>query len=125
MKKLFLTTAAIAAALVLAAQAAATPQAPFITDTVAPGGGTLAQGYRFITDTLAPGGRTSAPAPAPGYRFITDTLAPGGGTVTATVEPQGFSWSAAGVGALTAVGVVLLLAGTALTVVRRRTIVTT
>jgi len=102
-KKLFLTTAAIAAALVLAAQAAATPQAPFITDTVAPGGGTLAQGYRFITDTLAPGG----------------------GTVTATVESQGFSWSAAGVGALTAVGVVLLLAGTALTVVRRRTIVTT
>src|SRR6266516_1101883 len=34
---------------------------------------------RFVTDKLAPGGGT---AETPGYRFISDTLAPGGGVVT-------------------------------------------
>jgi len=57
-------------------------------------------------------------------KFITDTLAPGGGTTTAPVGSPGFDWSDAGVGALTAVGVVLVLAGAALTAVRRRTVVT-
>ena len=56
--------------------------------------------------------------------FVTDTLAPGGGTSTPIVESPGFSWSDAGVGALTAIGVVLLLAGAALTMLRRRTVAT-
>jgi hypothetical protein len=114
-------------ALILVAQAIASPRI-FITDTLAPGGGKAvpqqAQGYRFITDTLAPGGGTSAPATPHGYRFITDTLAPGGGAATSRVDGPGFSWSAAGVGALTTIGVLLVLAGAALTAVRRRTVVT-
>ena len=79
-------------------------------------------GGTFITDTLAPGGGSSSQTQS--YRFITDTLAPGGGTTTAPVGSPGFDWSDAGVGALTAVGVVLVLAGAALTAVRRRTVVT-
>ncbi|HEY8406872.1 MAG TPA: hypothetical protein VIK66_02745 [Gaiellaceae bacterium] len=105
MKKLLLIAAAAVAALVLSAQAVAAQP-------------------RFITDTLAPGGGTAAPQQVQGYRFITDTLAPGGGTSTAPVDSPGFDWSDAGVGALTAVGVVLVLAGAALTAVRRRTVVT-
>ena len=105
MKKLLLIAAAAVAALMLATQAVASPPA-------------------FITDTLAPGGGKAAPQQAQGYRFITDTLAPGGGTSTTSVGGHGFSWSDAGVGALTSVGVVLVLAGAALTAVRRRTVAT-
>ena len=109
MKKLLLILATVVAALMLAAQALAAPSDTFITDTLAPGGGKAVpqqvEGYRFITDTLAPGGGT-------------------GGTTPVTVHGDGFSWSAAGVGALTAVGIVLVLAGAALTAVRRRTVVT-
>jgi hypothetical protein len=74
--------------------------APFITDTLAPGGKALVNGRdpwygyavsltqaqqspSFITDTLAPGGR----APVQSDRFITDTLAPGG---TAPVQSDRF-----------------------------------
>jgi hypothetical protein len=105
MKKLLLIAATAIAALVLSAQALAAAQPKFITDTLAPGG-------------------TAVPQQVQGYRFITDTLAPGGGTTTAPVGSPGFDWSDAGVGALTAVGVVLVLAGAALTAVRRRTVVT-
>jgi len=103
-KKLLLIVATAVAALVLTAQAFATPPA-------------------FITDTLAPGGGKAVPQQAQGYRFITDTLAPGGGVSTATVDGHGFNWSAAGVGALAAAGILLVLAGAALTAVRRRTVV--
>ena len=106
MKKLLLIAATAIAALVLAAEALAAAQP------------------KFITDTLAPGGGTAVPQQVQGYRFITDTLAPGGGTTTAPGGSPGFDWSDAGVGALTAVGVVLVLAGAALTAVRRRTVVT-
>jgi len=104
MKKLLLIAAIAVAALALSAQAVAAQP-------------------KFITDTLAPGGGKATPQQVQGYRFITDTLAPGGGTATTPVESPGFDWSDAGVGALTAVGVVLVLAGAALTAVRRRTVV--
>jgi hypothetical protein len=77
------------------------------------------QGYRFITDTLAPGGGSAAQHQ--GYTLITDTLAPGGGA--SSVEPSGapgFSWGDAGVGAGFGAGVLLVAAGGALTVLRRR-----
>ena len=80
--------------------------APFITDTLAPGG-TSASNSHFITDTLAPGG-TSVPAAV--YRFITDTLAPGGGAsgIVSAPADNGFSWADAGIGALVASGLMLL-----------------
>ena len=93
---------AAAAALLVPAGSAA----PFITDTLAPGG-TSASSSHFTTDTLAPGGTSVAAA---GYRFITDTLAPGGGAsgVTSVPAGNGFSWADAGIGALVAAGLMLL-----------------
>jgi hypothetical protein len=75
---------------------------------------------QFITDTLAPGGRA---APVQGYRFITDTLAPGGGPAAVQVAPAPvrFSWPDAGVGAGAAAGLLFVVVGTGLLVVRRRT----
>jgi hypothetical protein len=63
---------------------------------------------RFVTDTLAPGGGT---AETPGYRFISDTLAPGGGVVTSTPVAHGFDWADAGIGAAGTAGLMLLLLG--------------
>ncbi len=93
--------AAAAALLVPAASAA-----PFITDTLAPGG-TSASSSHFITDTLAPGGTS---VPTVGYRFVTDTLAPGGGAGGVIPVPagRGFSWADAGIGGLAACGLMLL-----------------
>jgi hypothetical protein len=93
----------------------------FVTDTLAPGGGTTeAPGYRFVTDTLAPGGGT---AEAPGYRFVTDTLAPGGGLVTSNPAASGFDWTDAGIGAASSAGLILILLGGAQLVLRRRSVV--
>jgi hypothetical protein len=78
--------------------------APFITDTLAPGGSAPVQSYRFVTDTLAPGGT----APVESYRFITDTLAPGGGTSVAPAS-SGFDWADAGIGAGVMAGIGALL----------------
>jgi hypothetical protein len=109
----------------------------FVTDTLAPGGGTSApvQGYRIITDTLAPGGDVNvqrkwfvlehaSPAAEPqSYRFITDTLAPGGGSseVVSTPSSSGFDWADAGIGAgATAVLMLGLLGSARLLAGRRR-----
>ena len=75
--------------------------------------------FRFITDTLAPGGaRATQPR---GYRFTTDTLAPGGGaTIDAVASGTTFDWAAAGIGAGTAVGGLLVLTCAAVVLVRRR-----
>jgi hypothetical protein len=95
----------VAVAALLVPTAAATP---LITDTLAPGG-TSASSPHFITDTLAPGGVSSVPAAD--YRFITDTLDPGGGAsgVAAVPAGDGFSWADAGIGAVVACGLMLLL----------------
>lgn len=110
----FVAVAALAAALVAAAPSFASPARP--------GAGTP-----FITDTLAPGGGGGGKAahvaqPQQGYRFITDTLAPGGGTSQpVTVETRAsFAWMDAGLGAVVAVGAVLILLGGSI-VVRNRT----
>ena len=99
---------------------------PFITDTLAPGGGRayLPSAYvpggassvvgqaiqkaGFGADTLVPGGN----APQQSYRFITDTLAPGGGT-SEVVSPvsNGFDWGDASIGAGVTAGLTLLLLG--------------
>ena len=62
------------------------------------------QSAPFITDTLAPGGT----APVESYRFITDTLAPGGGTSVAPAS-SGFDWADAGIGAGVMAGIGALL----------------
>jgi hypothetical protein len=78
------------------------------------------QSAPFITDTLAPGGS----APAQSYRFITDTLAPGGGSgVVASPASNGFDWADAGIGAGGLAGVALLLFGTSRLVQQRRKVV--
>ena len=78
-----------------------------------------ALGDTFITDTLAPGGGSSSQSQ--GYRFITDTLAPGGGSASVSVAASsGFSWSDAGVGAGAAAGALLALIGSTLIVIRRQ-----
>lgn len=66
----------------------------------------------------------SYPAHTQGYRFITDTLAPGGagnGRPPTFLKPsaRSFSWSAAAIGAAAGAGLVLVLAGSSLFVVRR------
>jgi hypothetical protein len=95
-------------------------RAPFITDTLAPGGMAPAQSVPFITDTLAPGGS----APAQSYRFITDTLAPGGGSgVFASPASNGFDWADAGIGAGAMAGVALLLLCSSRLVQQRRKVV--
>jgi hypothetical protein len=93
--------------------------APFITDTLAPGGTAPAQSYRFTTDTLAPGGT----APAQSYRFITDTLAPGGGTSVVSVPASsGFDWADAGIGAGVMAGIGALLLGSVRLLQRRNVV---
>ena len=93
--------------------------APFITDTLAPGGNGPVQSYRFITDTLAPGGN----APAQSYRFITDTLAPGGGpSVVSVPASSGFDWADAGIGAGAVAGIGALLLGSARLLQRRHVV---
>jgi hypothetical protein len=78
-----------------------------------------ALGDTFITDTLAPGGGSSSQPQ--GYRFITDTLAPGGGSSEVVVQgSNGFSWSDAGVGAGVAAGAILALIGSTLILIRRQ-----
>ena len=73
----------------------------------------------FITDTLAPGGT----APAQSYRFITDTLAPGGGTSLVSVPASsGFDWADAGIGAGAMAGIGALLLGSARLLQRRNVV---
>jgi hypothetical protein len=88
---------------------------PWFNYAVSTGGTT-----QFVTDTLAPGGGT---AETPGYRFVTDTLAPGGGLVTSAPAATGFDWSDAGIGAASSVGLLLILLGGAQLVSRRRSVV--
>ena len=72
---------------------------------------------KFVTDTLAPGGGS---AQSQGYRFVTDTLAPGGGVVAVSPGVQGFDWADAGIGAGgTVVLLLILLGGTRLMSQRR------
>src|SRR6266545_3379682 len=93
----------------------------FVTDTLAPGGGTAETADpRFVTDTLAPGGGT---AETPGYRFISDTLAPGGGLVTSSPAANGFDWSDAGIGAAITAGLMLILIGATRLLSNRRSAV--
>jgi len=74
----------------------------------------------FITDTLAPGGGTSTPVQ--GYRFTTDTLAPGGGSSEVLSAPSsgGFEWGDAGIGAGATAGLMLGLLGSARLLAGRR-----
>ena len=74
----------------------------------------------FITDTLAPGGT----APAQSYRFVTDTLAPGGGpSVVSAPVSNGFDWADAGIGAGATAGIALLLLASGRVLQSRRRIV--
>jgi hypothetical protein len=75
---------------------------------------------RFVTDTLAPGGGTAETA---GYRFVTDTLAPGGGLVTSSPAANGFDWSDAGIGAAITAGLMLILIGATRLLSNRRSAV--
>jgi len=76
----------------------------------------------FITDTLAPGGGSSVPVH--GYRFITDTLAPGGGTSVVSVPAgRGFDWGDAGIGAAAMTGIMLALLGSLRVAASRRRVV--
>lgn len=74
------------------------PAAPFITDTLAPGGASSDQSYRFITDTLAPGG---------------------GPNVVSTPASRGFDWGDAGIGAVVMGGLALVLLASRRAVQRR------
>ena len=90
----------------------------------------------FITDTLAPGGTTSVGDRDPWYgyavsltqaqqspRFITDTLAPGGGpSVVSVPASSGFDWADAGIGAGAMAGIGALLLGS-VRLLQRRNIV--
>jgi hypothetical protein len=113
-----------------------TQPAPFITDTLAPGGtpsvGAHDPWYRYalsltqaqpsvplITDTLAPGGK----APVQSYRFTTDTLAPGGGpSVVSAPASHGFDWGDAGIGALFMAGIAVVLLASGRVLQRRRVV---
>jgi hypothetical protein len=75
---------------------------------------------RFVTDTLAPGGGTADTA---GYRFVTDTLAPGGGLVTTSPAANGFDWSDAGIGGAITAGLMLILIGATRLLSNRRSAV--
>lgn len=75
--------------------------APFITDTLAPGGGTAVQGYRFTTDTLAPGG---------------------GPSVASASASRGFDWGAGGLGAVVMGGIALVLLASRRALQRRRVV---
>jgi len=99
----------------ITALAAITCAAPIASMAATP------QGYRFITDTLAPGGGSVSPVHQQGYRFITDTLAQGGGSTIAFAVPSaGFSWADAGIGAGAGIGALLLLTGGTVVVLQRR-----
>ena len=109
-----IAVAALVAA--LTAPAALAKQDPWFKNAVSSsaGGGNAT----FITDTLAPGGGS---AQTQGYRFVvTDTLAPGGGVVAVSPGVQGFDWTDAGIGAGSTVGLVLILLGGTRLVSQRR-----
>ena len=109
--KVLLTLMAVLTAIAVAAPAAFSAPKP--------------QGYTIITDTL--GGNwhaRQAQQQATGYRFVTDTLGGNGGApLTAYVSSSGFSWTDAGVGAVTLAGSVLVLLGGARVVLRKRGLV--
>jgi len=108
-----IAVAAVVAA--LAAPAALAKQDPWYRNAVSSSAG--AGNAKFVTDTLAPGGGS---VQAHGYRFVTDTLAPGGGVVAVSPGVQGFDWADAGIGAGGTVGlIVILLGGTRLMSQRR------
>jgi hypothetical protein len=75
----------------------------------------------FITDTLAPGGSpTQSQQPV---RFITDTLAPGGGPATVSLSAsRGFDWRDSGIGALVMGGVAVALLASRRVLQRRRVV---
>jgi hypothetical protein len=73
----------------------------------------------FITDTLAPGGGSE---PAAGFRFVTDTLAPGGGLAASAPAARGFDWGDAGIGAAGSAVTLLLLLGGARRLLHRRSV---
>jgi hypothetical protein len=106
LKRLSSGIAAAAMLAALAAPAALAKQDPWFRNAVAHSA--VGSNAKFITDTLAPGGGT---AETPGYRFISDTLAPGGGVVTSTPVVHGFDWADAGIGAAGTAGLMLLLLG--------------
>lgn len=116
---------AVALALVIGATAAgAAVAAPGATTTQYPGYVVISypahtHGYSFITDTLSGAGR-SDDAAKPGYRFITDTLSPGGGSVAVGVPGTGFNWADAAIGAAGGIGVLFVLTGALLVVLRQR-----
>ena len=99
-----IAVAAVLAA--LAAPAALAKQDPWYRNAVSSSAG--AGNAAFTTDTLAPGGGS---AQTQGYRFVTDTLAPGGGIVSSGPGAQGFDWTDAGIGAVSTVGLMLILLG--------------
>ena len=90
------------------------PAVRFVSDTLAPGGGT--PGATFTTDTLGGSGHAEQ---APAVRFVSDTLAPGGGTTVAQGATR-FDWGDAGVGAAAAIGLVLLASVAVVAMSRRR-----
>ena len=159
MSRTKLTLTALAAVAAISAQAAvaqARADGPgrqsFITDTLAPGGGStihrwfvLEHRQSFITDTLAPGGSITVPpgrfslehrwfllehsSPAAqqpqGYRFITDTLAPGGGpSEISAPSSSGFDWGDAGIGAGAVAGLSLILLAIGRALQHRRRVAT-
>jgi hypothetical protein len=108
--------ATVAAPTALAGLNTNVPDDPWFNNYVA----SHAADNSFVTDTLAPGGGSSQTV---GYRFTTDTLAPGGGTVIAASPTSGFDWNDAGIGASSMLGLALIvLAGTRLLLQRRRRI---
>jgi len=100
-------TAVAALLAVLTAPAALARQDAWFSYAVS-GSADGANAHAFVTDTLAPGGGS---AKAHGYRFVTDTLAPGGGIVSSSPGAQGFDWTDAGIGAVSTVGLMLILLG--------------
>ena len=117
-----LTLAGLAAIVAIGAQTAVAQakangpsNPPFITDTLAPGGGVTIYHRWFILEHARP---ASEPQ---GYRFITDTLAPGGGTSEVSAPAaSGFDWADAGIGACVMAGLGLMLLGSARLLRRRR-----
>ena len=99
-----IAVAAVLAA--LTASAALAKQDPWYKNAVSSSAG--GSNAAFVTDTLAPGGGS---ARAQGYHFVTDTLAPGGGIVAVAPAAQGFDWADAGIGAASTIGLMLVLLG--------------
>jgi hypothetical protein len=103
----------------------------FVTDTLAPGGGSSQiEGYRFTTDTLAQPVANSLDlaglTEARGYTAISKALVENSRAATPVVLPlptDGFHWSDAGIGAGSMLGLMLiLLAATRLLLQRRRSL---